>query len=354
VNRIPSLDGLRAISILLVILGHLASRHQIPWSFWSNYSNTGVRIFFVISGYLITQILLREQHKTSTIDLKAFYLRRAFRIFPAAFVFIGILGAVEWHQLHWYEVGAAVFYLSNFGFKPRWFFGHLWSLSVEEQFYLLWPGVLRSRRTWAVVILLGLIALAPCFIALLYHLHAPQEIFLTSPAVADSISIGCLLAIFANRMPKLPSVSPWIFLPIVVLVPLYPANTSVMLFLLRPIMNLAIAGLLLFAVQRPPWFLNVEPVCWVGRMSYSLYLWQQPFCFSPTIAVAYSPWLSLGCACASYYLVEQPMLRFRSHLQQRLAKPPQEIKVATELSEKLPVEITKPWNEESETSDFSM
>jgi len=311
-NRIPSLDGLRAISILLVVLGHLSSRHQIPWSFWSNYSNTGVRIFFVISGYLITQILLREQQRTATIDLKAFYIRRAFRIFPAALVFIGIIAVIKWHELHWYEIGAALFYLANFGLKPRWFFGHLWSLSVEEQFYLVWPGVLRRWRKQAVVILIAMIALAPCFGALLYHLRAPQEYFLTSPAVVDSIAAGCLLAIFAPRIPKIPGYAALALLPVVVGVPLFPVNTSLMLFVLRPMMNLAIAGLLLYSVQSPPRFLNIDPVCWVGRMSYSLYLWQQPFCFSPTMSWAYSPWLALGCACLSYYLVEQPMLRLRA------------------------------------------
>lgn len=68
-KRIPSLDGLRAISIVLVVLGHLASRHYIYWEFWHFYANTGVRIFFVISGYLITQILLREQGRTGNISL---------------------------------------------------------------------------------------------------------------------------------------------------------------------------------------------------------------------------------------------------------------------------------------------
>jgi peptidoglycan/LPS O-acetylase OafA/YrhL len=89
-RRIPSLDGLRAISIVLVILSHLVKWKHASLAFPDAYGELGVRVFFVLSGYLITILLLREQDRSSTISLSNFYVRRAFRIFPAAFVFLGL------------------------------------------------------------------------------------------------------------------------------------------------------------------------------------------------------------------------------------------------------------------------
>ena len=89
-KRIPSLDGLRAISIVLVVLGHMAKSGHAPRIFWSSFANTGVCIFFVISGFLISTILVQEHNQTSTISLRQFYVRRAYRIFPAAFFFMAV------------------------------------------------------------------------------------------------------------------------------------------------------------------------------------------------------------------------------------------------------------------------
>ena len=89
-KRIPSLDGLRAISITLVILSHLAQWKHISLQRLAGYGTLGVQVFFVLSGYLITNLLLREYEQTATISLREFYKRRAFRIFPAAFVFLAV------------------------------------------------------------------------------------------------------------------------------------------------------------------------------------------------------------------------------------------------------------------------
>ena len=99
-KRIPSLDGLRAISIALVILNHLVKWkhiHDLPLPILGSYGNLGVHIFFVISGYLITSLLLREHQRTLTISLRDFYIRRAFRIFPAALVFIAVAMVLDWN-----------------------------------------------------------------------------------------------------------------------------------------------------------------------------------------------------------------------------------------------------------------
>lgn len=139
----PQLDGLRGTAILCVLTGHLFESHfRGGW--------VGVDIFFVLSGFLITNILIAEQESTGTISLKNFYGRRALRLLPALLIGIamtGVLtmfGATPFHSLKAFADAAvpSLFYFSNFSNAEMGTFIHMWSLSVEEQFYLIWPLVL--------------------------------------------------------------------------------------------------------------------------------------------------------------------------------------------------------------------
>jgi peptidoglycan/LPS O-acetylase OafA/YrhL len=319
VTRIPSLDGLRAISISLVLVGHWAElRYHSDVA--GAFANLGVRIFFIISGYLITTLLLKEHAKTSTLQLREFYVRRAYRILPAAFVFMLPVFVIFWRELRWYHIAAAALYLANFDFSHPWFLGHLWSLSVEEQFYFLWPSVLKKWHRHRVAILAGMVVLAPLFrIAChLAGLHGRADE--TFPAVADILAMGCLLAIFAPRLPKIGMkikvqwAAPMLLA--VAFVPVYNGLlrfhvTPLLLFVLWPLMHLSIAGLLLHVVERPYRVLNIRPVMWLGKISYSLYLWQQLFLYGEHARPWYFVVFALALASASYYFVEQPMLRLR-------------------------------------------
>jgi peptidoglycan/LPS O-acetylase OafA/YrhL len=124
-KRIPSLDGLRAISITLVVLSHLLAWKQVSPGLVGRYGKLGVHVFFVLSGYLITKLLLREYDGTSTISLRDFYVRRALRIFPAAFLFLAVVIALYWREMRWYHIGAAVLYVANMDPSRPWIFGHL-------------------------------------------------------------------------------------------------------------------------------------------------------------------------------------------------------------------------------------
>lgn len=144
--RLSSLDGLRAISIALVIFEHLRRTRGYTLgdlnAYFGDYGRLGVTVFFVISGFLITTLLLRERERRGSISLKGFYLRRAVRIFPAflAFMaFIIVAHEMGWIQLNRYDLVSAFTYTVNYHPGRSWYIGHLWSLSVEEQFYLLWP-----------------------------------------------------------------------------------------------------------------------------------------------------------------------------------------------------------------------
>jgi peptidoglycan/LPS O-acetylase OafA/YrhL len=328
-KRIPSLDGLRAVSIATVVVGHVGRAHHFP-AIWSAFGNTGVRIFFVISGYLITRILLGEHVRTGAIDLREFYIRRAYRIFPAAFVFLIVAVVVDWHQMTWYHVAAAFFYLANYDYSQPWIFGHLWSLSVEEQFYILWPSVLKRWYQHRHGILLGVIAFAPVLHAVLYRLKVPAGGDSLFPVIADNLATGCLLAMLAPRIPRISGYLALAMTAAIILVPYYPANTvprtMLMLFLLRPLFQFSIAGVVLHVIQVPYRFLNWPPVEWLGRISYSLYLWQEPFCPNPNIRPVYAILLALVAASLSYYCVERPLLKFR---EKRRREPGATIPTAT-------------------------
>jgi len=316
VKRIPSLDGLRAISISLVVIGHLAYSGHAP-KFLEQYANLGVRIFFVISGYLITTILLGEHARTGTISLRDFYIRRAYRIFPAAMCFIFTITLLYWHTLRWYDIGAALLYLVNFDALRPWVIGHLWSLSVEEQFYFLWPSVLRKWHRHRVAILWAVILAAPFARALFFYFKVEGGGYGNLLTVGDNLATGCLLAMFSNRIPEIRGTAAALMVAALALVPLYDANTGLrtifMLFVLSPLLHFSIAGILLHVVRRPYRILNLAPVVWLGNISYSLYLWQQPF-LDRAAPIRYGALWALGLACVSYYAVERPMLRMRERM----------------------------------------
>jgi len=314
-RRIPSLDGLRAISIALVVVGHWAEL-----TFHSDvagaFANLGVRIFFIISGYLITTILLNEQQKTGTIRLREFYVRRGYRILPAAMAFMLPTFVIFWHDLSWYHMVAAALYLANFDFAHPWFLGHLWSLSVEEQFYFLWPGALKKWHKNRVGVLVGVIAFAPLYRIVCHLLQLHGRADETFPAVADILAIGCLLAIFEKHVPQIKRSFALLLIFPVMLVPVYMGllrfhTTPILLLFLWPLLHVSIAALLLHVVRSPYRALNVQPVVWLGKISYSLYLWQQLFVFGKEPRPWYCIGFAIACAAASYYLVEQPILKLR-------------------------------------------
>src|SRR5439155_2931926 len=165
-RRIPSLDGLRAISITLVLVSHLAGTRNFPLSATTGnflgLGEFGVIVFFVISGFLITGLLLDELARTDRIRLGRFYFRRTLRIFPPYYMLIAVLavaGAAGVIQLAPHDVARTMTYTSNYYAGRSWFVGHTWSLSVEEQFYLLWPAVLLLAGTRRAFVIAGAVVL---------------------------------------------------------------------------------------------------------------------------------------------------------------------------------------------------
>jgi peptidoglycan/LPS O-acetylase OafA/YrhL len=281
-----------------------------------SYGALGVHVFFVLSGYLITNLLLREYEESSTISLRDFYIRRAYRIFPAAFVFLAVVIVLYWQQIRWYHAAAAMLYVANMDISRPWIFGHLWSLGIEEQFYLLWPFALKKWQRHKTTILLCVFMVTPVFWVGVYAFRVRNGLVGSLPAYADQLAIGCLLAIFAPRIPRIRGSLALIMVLVTIFIPWFPATNPLrslfMLFVLRPLLNLSLAGLVLRVIQIPYRALNWGPVSWLGRVSYSLYLWQELFCSNASLHLGYFLILpALTCACLSYYCIERPMLRLR-------------------------------------------
>lgn len=332
-NHLPSLDGLRAISILLVLLGHLGGTRGFMHVNLGvgDYAHLGVVVFFVISGFLITRLLLSEYAKKGTISLKLFYIRRTLRLFPACYALIAcvyLLSLTGITHLQTREIWHAVTYTVNYLPHGPWEIGHLWSLSVEEQFYLFWPLVFLAlgprQVTWVAValILLGPIGRLANRILLI---NTPYHDLPMFPMVADSIAAGCILA----------SVSGWLegqgwylklfkpasalgILTIVLLANRYMDYTLVSVFG-TSILNIGLAILIHRSVYcHRDWIgqiLNWKPIAFVGTLSYSLYLWQQLFLNRNSAAWAnafpQNLVFAVAAAVGSYFLLEKPFLKLR-------------------------------------------
>ncbi len=326
------MDGLRAISIIFVLLGHLSgTRNFINLTgMAATYANFGVHVFFVISGFLITSLLLNEHDKANTISLKEFYKRRALRIFPAAYAFVIAMTVTYWVTLRWPNILSAATYTTNcyiyfdetgrMFMKTPWFLGHLWSLSVEEQFYLLWPALLLLFFRSRVKILVGAMIAAPVVRAVFGYLWGGQATVFPFPSVMDALATGCLLAIIRPKLEKYQHIlsAPW-FTLIPVITFLLPLTRMISNAGWRTVgLTIAHAGIALTidnAIRRKYWILNWRPMVWVGVLSYSLYLWQQPFLnrHSDSVWTAFPQNIILAFlfASLSHYLVEKPFMSLR-------------------------------------------
>jgi peptidoglycan/LPS O-acetylase OafA/YrhL len=325
-NRIPSLDGLRAMSILFVIVGH----------FWSLkgpsvlLAGFGVHVFFVLSGYLITQLLQKEYEREGRIDLVAFYRRRCFRIFPAAYTYIlvvALLSPVSRSGLI-YAVTYTVSYHLN---STPLLFWHLWSLSVEEQFYLLWPLALLlgfARRAWIAWLTMLLAAMFRLALGLNPSLYSITYLHYSFPGTMDSIAAGCLLAIYG---PQIRERFRWMAESnaIVIAIPVtawtldavFWGDTSLIavrsMAALWGAVPLLIAFWIFLLIERQDWILNNPVASAVGVLSYSLYLWQQAFTVDHKHSTVVALLMLAGCAIASYVLVEKPMLKLGASIKSR-------------------------------------
>lgn len=346
-TRVPSLDGLRAISVLIVVASHFVGTPRAISGVGTTGlfvdGKSGVKIFFVISGYIITRLLLEEMRANGSLDFPGFYLRRVLRLIPVQICYLLFLAIISMTTAAY--VPACV-YVSALTFTKNyycatWLDGHFWSLSVEEQFYLIWPVLLWKLRPnmlrWVVA---GGIALAPLSRAFEYVIMHTQ---VWTSSNMDFLLVGCALTLYAGRVEQL-----WdryargrvelVFLLALlgVGIPSYLGHLMILgpltITIGSTMQAVGIALLLEVGTRsRRGWLfriLNWPPLVWVGLMSYSIYVWQMAF-FSGGLSYGTSfdivlrfPFDLVAVAVAgiaSYSLIERPLARLRSRLHHRIS-----------------------------------
>ena len=354
------IEGLRGVAVLLVVLFH-AGVPGMRGGF------TGVDVFFVLSGYLITDLLVKEVERTGTISFVKFYARRTRRLLPAAVLVLGVtllLGALVFspvEQLHYIKSALATsVYLSNLQFlrdASHYFaadmttdpFLHTWSLAVEEQFYLVWPllmllgfGAARSRRRLVQVI--GAVCVAT-FVACVWITWVRKPwAFFASPARAWEFGLGglaCLLPVALVRgRAEISRWAGWGGLAMIILAAailsgdwLFPGAWALLPVLGTVAVLLAGVGAPGTGVSVP---LGSPPLQWLGRLSYSWYLWHWPVLVGaavlwPDLGVGgrlLAATVALGAAWLSYVAVEN-RIRFHPEL---VARPGRSLALAGVLS----------------------
>jgi peptidoglycan/LPS O-acetylase OafA/YrhL len=347
-GKIPSLDGVRAVSFLIVFIAHAGLDHIVPGRF-------GVAVFFLLSGYLITTLMIREREKTGWISLKLFYMRRALRIFPPMYAIFGATVIFLWftHQLVGVTTGGVcsqLFYYQNYyfhgGIIPG--LGPLWSLAVEEHFYLFFPPLmllLLARLKNYQQIALSLLAFCGvilvwrcCVVALMPHgLQWARD---ASDTRADSILFGCVLACLqqtpaCEQMFERKRLERYI-VPgcLAILLITFAIRNPIFRETLRYTLQAVAIGPLLYYVIRYPEtrigrLLNTSLLSYLGILSYSLYLihasvlvQMQRWMHSKIAAGVLGLFICIALAFITRTVIEKPTEKLRGKLRHRNASGP--------------------------------
>ena len=351
-KQIPALDGLRAIAAFLVVLYH--------GGIAVSPGGLGVLAFFVIRGFLITWLLLDEQERHGGVSLRLFYVRRTLRIFPAFYVYwvlVVALSAIR-HRVVWPQAIASLFYVNNyyqglFG-DPNTGLSHSWSLGVEEQFYLLWaPAFIwlqnTRRETVAKVLAVSIVTLWLYRLGLVWAGVHQGYIYEAFDTRADQLLLGCLLA-FVLRIGAVQSLWNWLCSSIgysvlifaVLLFSVFLENhfgsiyRDTVGFTLDALAVALLIPLFICFRSNVAWgWLNWQPIRYLGRISYSLYLYQQ---ITPDIVrkvvphaagvffVVMNSIVVIIAASFSYHFIERPFLRLKDRFirkpERSESKPP--------------------------------
>lgn len=350
---IPGLDGLRAISVFIVIIAHMGLEHIVPGGF-------GVTVFFFISGFLITRLLIAEHEKKGRIGLRDFYIRRFVRLYPALLFMVFATTAaymmIGWGGPKLLEFLSAVFYGTNIyqvsvragGELPFMPWTHLWSLAVEEHFYLVFPlfmvamagrwrraawglgGVIIAVLLWRYVILTG-------------TRLAPEDYsYMMTDARLDSLAWGCLLSVLLHHLRDAARLR-WL----IGYVPLALGFAAILIsFFIRDetfrfTLRFTVQGAALFVLVLNLYFfaplrfafsiLDWKPLAWFGMVSYALYLWHVPIIDMCVRAMGDSlssrlialP-ISVALAAISFYIVEKPFIKLRKKFGSHIIRRPED------------------------------
>jgi peptidoglycan/LPS O-acetylase OafA/YrhL len=310
-NR-PSLDAVRGVAILLVLLGHFGVIDEAA-------ATVGVSLFFALSGYLITGLLLGEWADHGGISFGAFYLRRARRLLPALIILLVVAGtaaAVRGELENWLPGAATVvLYVANWGYLtgivPQEL-SHTWSLAIEEQFYLLWPGafLLMARRGLPALTVGIAVLIAASIVSILPWYPGMGLAYYGSPQRAVGLLVGVLLAVLsyrAGRDVEAPRILAVLSVGALMVTGLAGAFQVVM----APLVPFLCATIVAWFAARPQ-VLAWPPLTGTGRISYGLYLYHYPLVGMAPALVLFPATYAL--ALASWILVERRVIRRRTQV----------------------------------------
>lgn len=310
---------------------------MVPFWLYLAWGALGVQVFFIISGFLITYLLLKELQASGTVSLKRFYFRRALRIFPPFYAYLAVGLALTSAGVFAGNSKAflvAATYTSNYLGGGSELLEHTWSLSLEEQFYLLWPAALlllgtrRSSKLAVWVILLSPVSRIVTYYAMPHHRALLNGMLHTG---LDSIMFGCLLALLWRNPQFNQFVQPFLRGPVTVFAGLFTlvlgpiigsyfrgSYTLVIGFTLNAI---CLSQILIYVVRVPDSplgrLLNTRVLRHLGVISYGLYLWQHMFTRPNSVRLV--PWNLLAilvCAELSHWLIERPSFWLRDRLEE--------------------------------------
>ncbi|MEO0550737.1 MAG: acyltransferase [Pseudomonadota bacterium] len=349
-KHLPSIDGLRALAIILVLVSHIPYTAGYALPEYKRYliplGSLGVRVFFVISGFLITYLLLREHKERGSIGIRSFYIRRVFRLLPVYYVYLLVVFILQMTIGIRETTGSwfgSITYMRNMFGNGDSLTVHFWSLSVEEQFYVFMPFIvvlcLMSKHylkllgaVFASFLVIGLVArTVPCasesFVC--ERLMAPRSIL----KYIDSLGVGCLLAVlFFSGVVKVQK-RLWgiefILMAAIIGTPyvLWPYEIKAPIQLIQAVLIASLIVYCLSSTSALYGVMNSSPAIWIGRLSYSLYVWHMLFIVHFYGDVAPDIWLmdwkfwlipSVACACASYFFLEKPLRKVGHRLSKRL------------------------------------
>jgi peptidoglycan/LPS O-acetylase OafA/YrhL len=341
-RHLPALDGLRGCSAWLVVLAHVG---LLPFGF----GTLGVAIFFVLSGFLITWLLLGERDSTGSISLRNFYVRRTLRIFPAFYVFwvLQVLTfKVTQQPIHGPEIAAAFFYYydyyaglaSHFGWTLTHIMGPTWSLGVEEKFYLLWPwcfALCVGRPKLLIKIAAGIVLCTWVYRILgVSFTNLPVDYFSYAfDCRLDNIMIGCLLALLVKNgghgrlWTALAPAPAWAFVTTLALAGMALLNGSFPRFYASIGLSISAVLIVILFVQVISWsshallsWLDSPVMRFFGQTSYSMYLYHWPIIFLVQYFLGGVRWkyqliaILFGTVIAaflSFQCIETPFLRLK-------------------------------------------
>lgn len=349
---------MRAIAILCVLFAHVTESENLPHfelidQLQRIFSGTlGVQIFFTISGFIITHLLVKEKTSQGQISLRHFWLRRSLRILPPATIYLLFLGLLQWQNLasvpaetQW---GSLLFYRNMMPFDPwftsqQGFTGHFWSLAVEEQFYLIWPVLV----AFLAVKKLRHLAWFGVMMSVAFRLTLPwlpEGSHRWLPMNLDGFMAGALLALDMNSDRNALWLRAWglrglLIVSALIVTRISGSSLGSSFVMIQPLVVAAataacIAGLALGCKGPESRLLNWPPLVSLGLISYSVYLWQQVWLAPASHWLSgHAPWLCLFpqnlimcvvCGVVSYWGIERPcqIVKGWIHLQPAASRVP--------------------------------